>query len=329
MPQYSTGGQFGGSPYNNPQMNQAKPPQWGGFSGYGQAPQAGQGWGNTASPNYQWQQNWRPDQAAWIGGTPGRQGQTLSYNPQTGEQEWVNDPSGLSFGMGAGHTSAGTGQVSWIDPTTGQRMIDPLAIQNAFGLSGGGASGGANYQSYSGSPYSGGGDVTPGAGWGGYDYQQSSVDPSAVIAAQEPRLQEQMKADMAQAGARAGQSGFAMSTPYMGQLGEAARKAAQDRNALTMQYQYDAAQQDAARQQQQQMQAAQHAFGGWGTGYQGDLSAQMFNEGQNFQGWLANQQMGMQDARDRNQWNLAQQQMGQDQNLLNQQLMASLIGGLF
>ena len=365
MPNYPTRGQFGGSPYNNPQMgpqgmsknlNQGGGYQggpldqwkeqylanrgnqgWGGFGGGGGAPGQGGGWGNTQSPMYDWQQGFAPGQASWQGAAPGHQGQGFSYNPQTGESGWVTDPTGLAFSGGGRGTN-----VSWIDPETGMRTVNPYAMQEMMGaMGGGGTQGGPSayqYQGYSPSSYSGQ-DVTPGAGYGGYDYGStgSSVDPSAVIAAQEAGLQERMEGDMARAGGRAGQSGFAMSTPYMGELGEAARKASQDRTALTMKYQYGAAEAEAQRNQQQQMQAAQLGFGGWQTGYQGDLQSQMFNQGQGLNQWMAQNQMGMQGNQQMNQFNQQQSMFEQQQyanqqnqqNVLNQQLMASLMGGLF
>ncbi|MHC4363065.1 MAG: hypothetical protein ACYSTZ_09570, partial [Planctomycetota bacterium] len=126
---------------------------------------------------------------------------------------------------------------------------------------------------------------------------------------------------MARAGGRAGQSGFAMSTPYANELGEAARKASQDRNALTLQYQYDAAQAQAQRDLAQQQQAAQLDFGGWQTGYGGDLQAQMFNAGQGMDYWKNINAMGFADNQGMNQWNQQQGQQGQ-------QFLAGLLGGL-
>jgi len=183
----------------------------------------------------------------------------------------------------------------------------------------GGSQGG--YQKYGMSDY-GGGDVSPGEGWGGYEYKDAMVDPSAVIAAQEYQLQDNMQADFAQAGARSGASGFDMSTPYTAQLGEAARKASQDRNAIAMQYQYDASSRAADREQQQEMQSAQHAFGGWDTGYQGDLQSQMFNEANNMNRWQFENQLGFQDNQGQNQWN-------QNNQYNEQQMLMSLMGGLF
>jgi hypothetical protein len=234
------------------------------------------------------------------------------YNPDTGEQGWVNDPSGLAI-------SGQGGMASWIDPVTGMRTINPGEIQKMFGMEGGGGQGGG-YQYQGG----GGGNVTPGEGYQGFDYESigSGIDPSAVIAAQEYKLQEAMEGDMARAGGRAGASGFAMSTPYANQLGEAARSASADRNALTMQYQYDASQAQAQRDSAQQQQAAQLDFGGWQTGYGGDLQSQMFNQQQGFQENQARNQYGFAN------WQNQQNQQNQ-QNNMNQQLMAQLMGGLF
>jgi hypothetical protein len=235
------------------------------------------------------------------------------YNPDTGEQGWVNDPTGLAI-------SGEGGRLSWIDPETGMRTINPSEMQKMMGQFGGGGGQGGGYQYQGG----GGGNVTPGEGYQGFDYESigSGIDPSAVIAAQEYKLQEAMEGDMARAGGRAGASGFAMSTPYANQLGEAARSASADRNALTMQYQYDASQAQAQRDSAQQQQAAQLDFGGWQTGYGGDLQSQMFNQQQGFQENQARNQYGFAN------WQNQQNQQNQ-QNNMNQQLMAQLMGGLF
>ena len=228
MPQYSSGGQFGGSPYNNPQM---------------------QGWNNQNSQQNQWQQGWSPDAASWSQGAPGHQGQNLSYNPQTGEQSWLNSTEGLRFGNTNSGPGGAVGQAWYIDPNTGMKTINMKYIMDMMGGMGGGSKGGGGYQNYT--PTEGpGGQVTPGQGYGGFDYSAigSGIDPSAVIAAQEYKLNEAMQGDFSKAGGRMGQSGYAMSTPYANALGDASRKASQDRNAITLQYQYDAAQQQAQRE---------------------------------------------------------------------------------
>ena len=302
MPTYGGNGQFGGSGYNNPQMNPS--------------------WNNQSSQFNQWQNNWAPDEASWSGGAPGHQGQNLSYNPQTGEQSWLNSSEGLRFGN-TNSGPGGTGTAWYIDPKTGMKTINMDYIQGIMGGMFGQGSGGGGYQSYSPSDYQGG-QVTPGQGYGGFDYSSigSGIDPSAVIAAQEYKLNEAMQGDFAKAGGRMGQSGFAMSTPYANSLGDASRKASQDRNAMTLQYQYDAAQQQAQRDLAQQLQAGQQDFGGWQQQYQGDLQSQMFNQGQNFDQWMAQNQWGMQDNQGQNNWN-------QDQNSQQQQLMAMILGGMF
>jgi hypothetical protein len=171
--------------------------------------------------------------------------------------------------------------------------------------------------------YSGPQITAPGA-YGGFNYDTigSGIDPGSVIAAQEYKLQEAMEGDMARAGGRLGQSGFAMSTPYAAELGSAARKASQDRNAITMQYQYDAAQQQAQRDLAQQLQAAQIDFGGWQTQGGWDMQGQMANQQQAIQQWLLQNQMGMQNTQMQNQY-------GMDQNSMQQQMLAQILGGLF
>ena len=88
-----------------------------------------------------------------------------------------------------------------------------------------------------------------------------------------------------------------------------------------MQYQYDAAQAQANRDLQQQLQAGQHDFGSWQTGYQGDLQSQMFNSGQGFDEWMAQNQWGFQDNQGQNLFN--------QQNQMNQQnMLAQILGGI-
>lgn len=285
-----------------------------------------QGWMNQSSPMYDWMSQFGPSGSAWQGGgTPGRLGQDFSWNPMTGEQGWVDRP-GLGIGQ---RRQGGGGMISWTDPTTGNQMIDPSLMMNMFGGGGGG------YQSQGYTPYDvtdyAGQQVTPGAGYEQFDYSTigSGIDPSAVIGAQEYKLQETMEADMARAGGRAGASGFSMSTPYANELGEAARRASQDRNALTLQYQYDAAQAQAQRDLAQQQQAAQLDFGGWQTGYQGGMQADMFNAGQGMQQWMLENQLGMQGNQGLNQYNQQQDYWNQQQQMQQQQMLMGLLGGMF
>ena len=91
---------------------------------------------------------------------------------------------------------------------------------------------------------------------------------------------------------------------------------------MTLQYQYDAAQQQAQRDLAQQLQAGQHDFSGWQTGYQGDLTSQMFNQGQGMDQWMAQNQWGFQDNQGQNQWN-------QNEQNQQQQFLMQLLGGMF
>ena len=94
---------------------------------------------------------------------------------------------------------------------------------------------------------------------------------------------------------------------------------------MTMQYQYDAAQAQAQRDLAQQQQAAHLDFGGWQTGYQGDLQSQMFNSGQGMDYWSQFNQMGMMDNQGQNAWNM---QQNQQQQMYQQQMLAQLLGGV-
>jgi hypothetical protein len=322
-------GQFGGSPYNNPQMSQFGGSQVsGGGYGYGgynvPAPQ-GTGCSNPNAADTQWRMSMVPSAAQWRGPAPGHHGQSASYNPDTGQVSWENTSGGT--GITGGSSPYGRDVTSWIDPETGIQMSNPyvgartaMSIARQLGLD---VNGGFQPQQYEMTAYSGPQVSAPG-GYEGFDYDAigSGIDPSAVIAAQEYKLQEAMEGDMARAGGRMGQSGFAMSTPYANELGQAARKAAQDRNAITMQYQYDAAQQQAARDLAQQLQAGQHDFGGWQTQGGWDMQGQLANQNQAIQQWMLQNQMGMSNTDMQNQYGM------QNQNM-QQQMLASILGGLF
>lgn len=271
------------------------------------------GW-SPESPMRNWLDQYQPDQMGWTGGgdspwgaggDPGHQGQDFQYNPRTGEMEYTNR-AGLSL--------EGGDSIWRIDPVTGDKVINPQAIMQW--MNGGGEGGHQDYKMTDRQ----GGEVTPGEGYQGFDYESigSGIDPQAVIEAQEYGLQERMQGDMAQAGARAGQSGFAMSTPYMGELGEAARKASQDRTALTMQYQSAAAENQATRDRSQQEQAANLDFGGWQGQYQGDLQSQMFNASNDMNAWAMENQYGFANNQGQNLYN--QQNSNNMMNMLQQMM---------
>jgi len=278
------------------------------------------GWG-PASQMRDWLDNFQPDQmgfqgggqSAWGGpmGHLGHAGQDFQYNPRTGEYGY-QDKAGLGLEGG---------ESIWrIDPVTGDKVINPAAMMQFMQ---GGGDGGGGYQKYQMTDYQGG-NVTPGSGYEAFDYDTigSGIDPQAVIQANEYKLKEGMEGDFAQAGARAGQSGFDMSTPYMGELGAAARKASQDRNAMSMKYQFQAAESQAARDLAQQQQAASLDFGGWQAGYQGDLQSQMFNAGQGFDKWAMENQFGFQDNQGQNLYNQTNE-MNSQNNMMSmlQQMM--------
>jgi len=301
MSQFGGGGQFGGSGFNNPQMNP--------------------NWFNPNNQQTQWQQSFMPDAANWQSYfNPNSPGMQNYFNPGTGGfTSNVTPGTGIGYGHSA-YGAIGPDMLSYTDPNTGSKMINPKALMNAFGgMFGGG--GGGGYQNYEMTAGPNTQVNAPGA-WGGYNWDaQEMIDPSEVIAAQEYKLQEAMDADMARAGGRLGQSGMAMSTPYAGAVADSARKAAQDRNALTLQYQYQAATDAARRQQAQQMADAQMQFGGWQTQGGWDMQSQLANANNAMQQWMLENQFGFQDNQGMNQWN--QQQGMQEQNFL-----ASLLGGL-
>ena len=110
-------GQFDNNPYQNPQMGQ-----------YGGQPP---GWVNPNSPMQQWGNSFMPPEAMWQGPAPGHQGQDYSYKPVTGQGGWENSYGGLQIG---GSNPYGSGAVSWMDPNTGLRAIDPQGLMSAFGM---------------------------------------------------------------------------------------------------------------------------------------------------------------------------------------------------
>jgi len=296
MSQFGGGGQFGGSAFNNPQMNP--------------------NWFNPNNQQTQWEQSFIPDQANWQNYfNPNSPGAMNYYNPGTGEFTQNMQPgTGIYTGN---FRQNGANMLSWVDPETGHRFINPNAMSGMFGGQQQASYGGFNPSEFE-QP-----QIQAPDAWGGYNWDaQEMIDPSEVIAAQEYKLQEAMDADMAKAGARLGQSGMAMSTPYAGAVADSARRAAQDRNALTLQYQYQAATDAARRQQAQQMADAQMEFGGWQTGGGWDMSAQQQNAQNAFNKWMAENQWAFQDRQAQNDWN-----MGRD--AMQNNFLASMIGGLF
>lgn len=167
------------------------------------------------------------------------------------------------------------------------------------------------------------------------------VDPSAVIASAQPGIMENMNKAFADAGNRFGSSGM-VGTPYAGALGEASRGAANDIANITNQYQFQAAQSAAEREQQRALAEYGADYNAWAQ--QGDWAhqGQLADMGQNFNAWAQmgdwqNQNNMGQNAFNQQNWqtqgNWDQQnywnQQDQNQNMMMQYLpmMMQMMGG--
>jgi len=167
------------------------------------------------------------------------------------------------------------------------------------------------------------------------------VDPSAVIASAQPGIMENMNNAFADAGNRFGSSGM-VGTPYAGALGEASRGAANDIANITNQYQFQAAQSAAEREQQRALAEYGADYNSWAQ--QGDWAhqGQLADMGQNFGAWgqmgdwqnqqsLNNANIGNQQWMAQNDWGFQQNQQNQNQqNQWMQQflpMMMQMMGG--
>ncbi len=110
----------------------------------------------------------------------------------------------------------------------------------------------------------------------------NTVDPSAVIRAQLPKIQEMQDQSFANAAARFGATGMGVSTPYAQALGDVSRKTSNDIAGLTEGYYYQSATDAAARQlqadlanRQNQLAVGGQWMGATESGLDRDLQAQM------------------------------------------------------
>lgn len=347
---YSSGATNSGSATSNPYTNPNSNP-WGGSNagsvggysppggytdnynpGYGGPP----GWVNPNAGSAQYAGGMFPTAAGWQGGgygnVPGHQGQSVTYNPYTGESDYLNNTSGLVIG----HTNTGTGgpgTVSYIDPETGMKTINMSYLMRELGNLG--LTGNEGYDpaqvTYSGGDAWSPSEINIPGAYGGYDYQQSPVDPSEVIASTQPLIDKQMNDRFAAAGNRAGKSGWAMSTGYTGDLGESAKWASDQNASLIAGLQYDAAKLASDQFQQQQLQAAANDFGAWSTHGGWDVNSQIAAQQLAYQKWARDQELKMQadlfNAGAQNQAN--SQNSSYDQQIMQQILGGVLGGGLF
>jgi len=296
--------------------------------------------------------NWQMDQY-------NQQMQDWQYQNQQGQNQYQNDMDYWNqqnqydqdqqaygmWGSGASRGSPIQPRQAPMQPGWTPQPIRPSQVDfgGMFGGSGGGGwspsappgggGGGFNYGEFSGPGYQ------AGAAWNnpGIDTAQM-VDPSAVIASAQPGIMENMNNAFADAGNRFGSSGM-VGTPYAGALGEASRGAANDIANITNQYQFQAAQSAADREQQRAMAEYGADYNSWAQ--QGDWAhqGQLADMGQNFNAWgqmgdwqnqqalqqgnLANQQwMATNDWSNQN----YQNQQSQQQQMM-QQMMQMMMGG--
>jgi len=259
-----------------------------------------------------WNANQMPENAQWNQFfNPNRAGSTGYFNPYTSEMVYNPVDPGVGIKHGNIKGAAGSNMLSWTDPKTGQKIVNPGALMNMFG-----GLGGATGNNYTPSEFEGPTITTPG-GWGGYDFNMQTVDPAAAIEANKYKMQETLDEGFAQAGNRLGKSGWSMSTGYTGDLGDTSRKAAQDMNEIIARYTYDASkfnrEQELAQQlaEQQASLASWQAEGGW------DLTGQMGNAANALAAWQALERNRLADAN-------FDATMSQDQ----QNMIMSMIGGL-
>lgn len=312
-------------------------------------------------PNYGHNQGYNPLAffAGLTGGTGGNVNSTVSGYGYSGDPGISNrnvlDPSNF----GGVSTADSANNMTQITP---QMMSDMMT--GLFGQPGGGGAptfngftpqsagaftGSGSYQGYTAAPYSGSSVSAPGAwggssisapgGWSPRDIDVQTTATQNAINAQLPWIAEQRDLGFAEAGSRAGQSGFAMSTPYMESLGGVARKAASDTQAMAEQFLFQA--EESARQrelqaemqqlelekqawQQQgnwdmaaQVQNAQNSLQAWQSQSQMDLAAQMSNQQTGLASYQTQQGINSQNAFNQNQFNQNNAQMQNDWNMNN------------
>ena len=301
-------GQFEANPYQNPQMSQPTPGNYGP--------------GQTVNPNSPYGQWMNSQQPAWMQNQeffdPSNPGMNSYYNPYTGDTQQNYQP-GTGFSSGA--NAPFSGAVSWQD-NQGNQFYDPSAMMSAFGMNQGGG-GGGGYQSFSPSEYSGANITAPGAYSGGnWDPSQNPTSLHDVIESYRPTMEAEIGAGFAEAGSRLGQSGFAMSTPYANELGDVENLARGQMNQRALEYQFGAGQFD--REQALARQMAQNAeqYNSWQQSGNWNMDAQGQNNQNDFNKWMAENQWGFQDNQGQNDYNQNQQ----DQYL---QMLMSMMGGMF
>ena len=291
--------QFSSNLYNNAGSQPSGSPQ-----PYG-VPPAIADWISSYQPTSQWQN---------LGEQPGSFGGSSWWDPSSGRT--VNQSGTVSTGYYGDKNAI----VSY-DPGTGQKYINTGLLMDQFGNNGNKGGGYENYQmtDYAGNPVN-----APGA-YGGGDWSvPDKINVADVIESYRPTMEAEIGAGFAEAGGRLGQSGWAMSTPYAQQLGDVERLARAQMNQRALEYQYQAAEQDAARQMERMMAENQEKFQSWAQSGNWDLQSQLANSSNALQQWMLENNIGSQDIWNQNNWNQNQQSM--DAN--NQQMLLQSILGM-
>jgi len=285
---------------------------------------AGYGASQNINPNSQyanWQSQQRPAGSQWemAGAGPGQLGGTNWINPYTGAQQFEATP-GFGFSSGPGPF---TGAVSWTDKS-GNKMFNPTAFQGLFGGTG---QGNINWQAPEFVPYTGNA-YQPGAGWDQMMINPGSmVDTTKVIESFKPAMERQIQAGFADAGNRMGQSGMAMSTPYAQALGTVEQAALNDYANTALQYKYNAAEQQAARQMAAQQANAANNLAAWQQQGQWGHEGQLNDLSNQFNAWNAQNQFNLAGAGMGLDAAMANQQYGLQQQQFMNQLLAAIMGG--
>ena len=296
--------EFDDNPYRNPNMGQNT------LGNYDPNQNV-----NANSQYNQWMQGQQP---AWMQNNqffdPNNPGMNSYWNPYTGQMSQNYQPgAGFSSGMNAPFAGA----FAWTD-NMGNRMVDPNALMGQFGGQGGGG-----YNKFQATDYQGNPMNAPGAyGGGDWDVARNVTNVHDVIESYRPTMEANIGEGFAEAGNRLGQSGFAMSTPYAQELGDVERLARDQMNQRGLEYQYNAGQFDASNEMAAMMGQNAENFNAWQQSGNWDMDAQGQNAQNDFNQWMAQNQWGFQDNQGQNQWN-------QNNQYNQQQMLMSLMGGLF
>ena len=202
---------------------------------------------------------------------------------------------------------AGQGPLAWM--TGGNLHLAPNTLSGALG-----GSSGLNLDSGARPEWS---YEAPG-GWGGYEFDINTIDPTAAAAAWEPWGQEQREKGFAEAAHRGGpaMTGMVAKTPYQEALGGVARRSAEDLARIGADYSFRSATENARNQLNRQLAEQQASFGEWqnqaNMAHAAELARNMF--GLDLYGQDINKA-------------IAESQLGQNEKMMMMQIMQQFMGG--